>query len=85
MLLPPGVVTRTFTGPAGPDGAMAVAQVSETTVKEAGVEPKSTELVVVRPLPKSVTVVPVPSGPSIGDRPVRTGWGHTEGLKGGPT
>lgn len=52
---------------------MAVAQVSETTVKEVGVVSNSTVLVVVRPLMKSVTVVPVLSGPSVGDRLVRTG------------
>lgn len=50
---PPGMVTFTVTGPAGPAGAMAVTQLSETTVKGAGAVPKRTALVVVSTVPNS--------------------------------
>lgn len=73
MLVPPGVVAVIATVPV-PGGATAVTWVSETTVKEvAGVAPNRTAVVVVSPVPVSVTVVPPAAGPELGLTEVRTG------------
>ncbi len=63
-LVPPGVVTVTWTEP-DPEGAVTVSCVSDRTVNEvAAVAPKRTTVAVARPVP--VTVTPVPAGPEAG-------------------
>lgn len=73
MLVPPDVVTLTSTGPAGPAGAIAIAVVSDTTVKAAGAVPKRTASVVVSPVPVRVTAAPASVGPCVGESAVSAG------------
>jgi hypothetical protein len=62
------------TVPAVPDGAVAVTEVAETTAKlEAAVEPKVTAVVLERPVPVMVTLVPPATGPTDGLTPVTVG------------
>ena len=64
--VPSGVVTVTSTVPV-PAGAVAVIEVSEFTVKlVAGVAPKSTAAVPVKPVPLTETMVPPEAGPEVG-------------------
>jgi hypothetical protein len=64
--IPSGVVTVTFTMPV-PGGLAAVIKVPLTTVKlVAGVDPKSTAVAPVKPLPVIATDVPPVSGPADG-------------------
>ena len=56
--VPPAVVTVTSTVPAGFAGEVAVIEVEESDVTEAGVEPKSTTEAKARFVPVIVTVVP---------------------------
>ena len=71
--MPPGAVTVTLTVP-DPAGEVAVICVSEFTVNDgAAVDPKSTLLAFVNPVPVIVTGVPPASGPTGGSRPVTVG------------
>ena len=73
-LVPPGVNTATFTAPALPAGAVAVIVVAFTTLKlVAGVAPKATAVVPLRPVPVMVTEVPPDTGPEDGERLVTLG------------
>ena len=74
-LVPPGVVTVTSTAPASAAaGAVAVILVALTTVTPlAAVAPNLTALARLRFVPVIVTVVPPPSGPALGARPVTVG------------
>ena len=66
-LVPPGVVTVTSTVPVLPAGAVAVICEPLTTVTlVAAVDPKSTAVVPVNPVPVIVTLVPPPVGPAAG-------------------
>ncbi len=77
-LWPPGVVTRTSTGPAEPAGLVAVIVVLlilVTVTDWAGVEPKSTLEPCVNPVPVTVTCVPPASGPAFGETEATVGIG----------
>ena len=66
-LVPPVVVTVTFTTPAAPAGAVAVSCVAEFTVKPmAFVAPKCTAVAPVNPVPVIVTLVPPDVEPELG-------------------
>ncbi len=68
--MPPAVVTVTSTVAAACAGDVAVIWVSETTVKVvAAVEPKSTAVAPVKPVPVMVTEVPPAAGPGARVRP----------------
>ncbi len=69
-------VTVTSTVPTVPAGLMALIWLSETTVKEAGVEPKLTAVVPVKPVPAIVTGVPPADEPDEGLRAIRSGAFH---------
>ncbi len=74
LLVPPGPITVTCTGPALPDGATAVICDDDTTVNDdAFTEPNRTAVAPPRPLPVSVTVVPPAAGPCTGETPLSTG------------
>jgi hypothetical protein len=73
-LVPPGVVTVTFTVPADSAGETAVNCVEETNVTPvAAVEPNVTLASGTNPVPVIVTVVPPAVGPASGLRPVTVG------------
>jgi hypothetical protein len=55
--VPPGVVTSTVPVVA-PDGTVAVTSVAETTLKVAALPLKVTDVVPVRSVPRTMTVVP---------------------------
>ena len=75
-LVPPVVVTRTFTVPALPAGAVAVICVALLTVKPvAAVAPKVTAVVPVKPVPVMVTLVPPAVSPAVGEMLVTVGAG----------
>jgi hypothetical protein len=66
-LVPPVVVTVTFTAPAAPAGAVAVICVAEFTVNPvAFVAPKRTAVAPVNPVPVIVTFVPPDVEPELG-------------------
>ncbi len=74
MLVPPGPITVTCTGPALPDGATAVICVDDTTVNDdASTEPNRTAVTPLKPLPVSATEVPPAAGPWFGETPLSTG------------
>jgi hypothetical protein len=67
VLLPAGVVTTTWAGPAAWGGVVAVIWVDEFTVKlVAGVPPKVTAVAPVNAVPMIVTAVPPLVGPMVG-------------------
>ena len=73
-LLPPELLTVTSTIPALCFGAVAVISVLRTRVNlVAGVEPKSTAVAFVNPVPLMVTLVPPPVGPLFGDTEITVG------------
>ena len=73
-LVPPVVVTVTFTPPAVPAGAIAVICVALfTTNPVAGVPPKLTAVAPVKSVPVSVTDVPPVVTPLDGLKPVTVG------------
>ena len=81
MLVPPGVVTVTSTGPAETDGEIAVIAVSEAIVKpDDGTAPKLTAVAPVNPLPAIVTLVPPVAGPETVEMPVTRGAGTNVSL-----
>ena len=64
--VPPTVVTVTSTTPAEPAGAVTVIDVAEFTVNDvARVDPNSTVLALVIPVPRTTTDVPPVSGPAV--------------------
>ena len=70
-----GVVTVTSTVPV-PAGELTVRLVALTALIEVpGVEPKSTAVAPVKPVPVTVTEVPPPAGPLVGLTPVTVGGG----------
>ena len=72
--VPPGVATVTSIVPAVPAGTLAEIDVSPVAVKVvAAVEPKSTWVTPLKPVPAMFTVVPPPSGPLFGLTEVTTG------------
>ena len=73
-LVPPAVVTFTWTVPALPAGAIAVMLVFEVTVKlEAAVVPKLTAVAPLKLVPLIVTDVPPAVEPELGEIPVIVG------------
>jgi len=67
-LVPFGVVTVTCTEPELEAGETAVIDVAEFTVTEAAlVDPKSTDVAPVNPVPVIVTLVPPAAGPAFGE------------------
>ena len=73
--MPPGVVIVTLTV-LDPAGAVAVISVADTTIGDnAAVEPKSTAVAPVKPVPVIVMCVPPPSGPASGLIPLIAGTG----------
>ena len=79
---PSKVVTTTFTAPARPGGVMQVISVSETTITDvAGVPPKVTEVVPVKPVPVIVTEVPPSLFPEFGEIFVIVGGGGTTNAR----
>jgi hypothetical protein len=75
-LVPPGLVTVTSTVLALSAGAVAVIDVSLTTVNDvAGVVPKSTAVAAVSPVPVMVTTVPPEVEPLLGLTAVTAGTG----------
>src|SRR5579859_3691516 len=67
-LIPPGVMTRTFTAPVGRAGVTTVIWLGETTWGLVPlVVPNFTPAPVTKPVPVIVTVWPPPSGPAFGD------------------
>ncbi len=71
--VPPAVTTVTSTAPV-PAGLVTVIWVSELTVNAAaGVLPKFTAVVPVKPAPVMVTCVPPVAGPCVGLIPFTTG------------
>ena len=73
VLVPPAVVTETFTAPALPTGVVAVMEVSDTTVNGAAAAPKLTLVAAVNPLPLIVTDCPPVDGPDGGETAVTSG------------
>ncbi|GDY52302.1 hypothetical protein SVIO_029250 [Streptomyces violaceusniger] len=73
LLMPPGVVTVTFTTEGGPAGALTVIWVGVLVRMVAGVAPKRTWVAPVRLVPVRVTVFPPEVGPEVGLRLVRVG------------
>ena len=74
-LVPPGVVTNTFTTPV-PGGDVAVMVVALTTVTlRPLLLPNLSAVAPVKPVPVMLTAVPPPSGPSAGETPVMVGGG----------
>ena len=72
--VPPGVVTVRLTTPAEPLGLVAVIEVALFTVKlVAAVAPNFTELAELKLVPVTVTEVPPPVGPAIGEIAVTVG------------
>jgi hypothetical protein len=72
--VPLGVVTVTSTWAAlVPYGAVAVMDVSEFTVKKAGLLPKLTADAPVNPLPQMTTTVPPACVPEVGVMPLTAG------------
>ncbi|CAM3245069.1 hypothetical protein JANLI_04620 [Janthinobacterium lividum] len=66
-LVPPVVVTRTSTVPV-PLGAVAVICVALLTVKPlAAVAPNVTAVVLLKPVPVMMTLVPPVAGPAVGE------------------
>jgi hypothetical protein len=77
-LVPPGVVTVTYTVPPAWAGAVTVMPVSAFTVRlVAGVVPNLTAVDPVNPVPVSVTRVPPVTGPLAGAMPVTAGAATT--------
>jgi hypothetical protein len=74
------VVTVTSTTPV-PAGEVAVIDVSELKVKDAGDVPKSTAVAPVNALPVTVTLVPPAVVPEVGLMEVTTGGGTTVSTK----
>ena len=73
-LVPSGVVTVTSTLPAAPAGEAVVIWVSESTVKVTGeVIPNAMLVVLLNPVPVTVTGVPPATGPLTGEMPVIVG------------
>ena len=73
-LVPLGVVTVTSTVPAPPTGETAVSWVNELTVKlVAALEPKSTALAPVKPVPVTMTELATDTGPETGLTPLTVG------------
>jgi hypothetical protein len=71
---PPGAVTVTSTVPTDPAGAVAVIDVSETTLNVvAGLFPKLTAVAPVKLVPVIVTIVPPAVGPLVGEMLVTLG------------
>jgi hypothetical protein len=75
VLVPSGVVTVTSSAPAASAGEVAVIDVSEFTTNVAEVEPKSTAVAPVKPVPVIVTDVPPAVDPERGLIPVTVGAG----------
>ncbi len=75
VLVPPGVVTVRFTGPAVPTGAVTVSDVGpETTTPVPGVLPKLTLVApITKPEPVTVTTLVPATGPAVGDNVVTAG------------
>jgi len=74
LLVPPWVVTVTWTVPASPGGEVAVIWVAEFTVKAvASVLPNSTSVAPDRFVPVIITDVAPAVGPEDGERPVTAG------------
>lgn len=72
--VPPGVITRTSTGPACPAGATAVADVADATFTDvAATDPKRTDVAPVRFVPVMVTTVPPAAVPVAGATRVTAG------------
>jgi hypothetical protein len=72
--VPPGVVTDTWTRPAGWAGDIAVICVAESTVNDAAaVVPKATAVAPVKSVPVMVTEVPPAVGPALGATEVTVG------------
>ena len=77
MAVPPAVVT--VMGPlTAPAGTIAVTFVSLATLKNAALPPKLTAVVLVRPLPVRVTLLP--TGPEVGAKLVSVGVGAGVGV-----
>ena len=75
-LVPPGLVTVMSTVPAVPAGAVAVICEALTTVTlVAAVQPKSTAVAPVNPVPVIVTYVPPPVGQAAGATCATVGTG----------
>ena len=76
LLVPPAVVTRTLALPRLPAGVVQLIWVSlmMTTLLQA-LPPMVTLLVVARPVPLMVMIVPPAMGPAVGDAPVVAGTG----------
>jgi len=75
-LVPPTVVTVTWTVPADPAGEVTVIWVAESTITlAAAVAPKCTDGVPVKPVPVIVTDIPPTTGPAAGEIPVTVGAG----------
>src|SRR5487761_199002 len=74
--VPPGVVTRTLTVPADPDGEVAVIEVTESAVTVAAVVPNLTAVAPERLVPEIVTVEPPVVGPELGLTLVTVGAGR---------
>jgi hypothetical protein len=72
--VPPAAVTVMSTGPAEPAGETTVIDVLLVTVGLVpSVDPKRTVAPVTKLVPVRVTVVPPPTGPAVGARPVTVG------------
>ena len=76
-LVPPGVVTVTFTLPVEPTGAVAVIWVGVLPVMVALAPPNVTAVAPARLVPAMVTLEPPVVGPLVGLRPVTVGAGTT--------
>jgi hypothetical protein len=75
--VPARVVTMTLTVPALPCGLVTVICVAVSAVIVPGTPPKLTPVAPARPVPVSVTTVPPPVGPLVGEIPVSAGGGTT--------
>jgi hypothetical protein len=75
LLVAAAVSTVTALAPATPAGEVAVTELSELTVKAAGVVPKYTPRVSIKPAPVMVTVVPPVVCPAVGAMELITGAG----------
>jgi len=87
VLVPEEVVTVMSTVPgASPDGAVAVMEVEELTVKlAAGIEPKVTAVAPVKLVPVTETEVPPAVEPELGLTPVTVGPEPLQALKSAPS
>ena len=82
-LLGPIITVRSIQSPWMPAGATTVAASAVVTVAATGVpSPNDTIMPVPKPVPLNETTVPPAAGPTLGERVINVGLGHTNDLVG---